>query len=155
MEVIKQYILVVIISIEFIIILLAISFILFFPDLVIPLSSKLDNNKDVLKYVALLPAALTIWVFKESRILLFPEEDINKSLQKWKDYWKWKIHFQVGLFYAVFFAITGLTTWIIGLKITEPTGFIMLLGSVLGGLVVVVSIYMARISQSEILLNNE
>ena len=42
-----------------------------------------------------------------------------------------------------------------GFKVTEPTGFIMLTASVSGGLIVAVSVYMARITLSEILIGGK
>jgi hypothetical protein len=153
MKAISQYILVTIISVEFVIITLALAFILVWPDTISPVSSYLGDDADVLKHMALLPTALAIWVFSEARKLLFPDEDKSKVLQKWDDYWKWRIHFNVGIFYALFFAATGLISWIMGAKVSNPIGFVVLVAAVAGAMAVAFSVYMARITLSEILID--
>ncbi len=153
MKTISQYILVTIVSVEFVIILLALAFIFVWPDIITSVSSLLGDSSDVLKHIALIPSALAIWVFSESRKLLFPDEDQNKILQKWDDYWKWRIHFNVGIFYALIFAAAGLIAWAMGAKVNNPIGFVILLSTVVGSLVVAFSVYMARITLSEILID--
>lgn len=153
MRVLKEYLLVIVVSFEFVVLLLGAAFFFFWPDeRVILLSSKLTDNSEILKHVALLPLGIALWVFAEARKLLFPEEDSMKILQSWPDYWKWKIHFKVGLFYSLFFAVLGFITWVLGYKVVEAKGFVLLATSVIGGLVVAVSIYQARIEQSEIFI---
>lgn len=154
MRILLQYLLVTVISIEFLIFALAITFIYVWPEKVLFVSSKLSSNSEITQHIALLPSAFMGWVFYESKKLLFPEEDKMTIFQEWPDYWKWRIHFKVGLMYSLLFAIVGLLAWVLDYKIVEATGFVMLVSSVAGGLVVVVSVYMARITQAEILISN-
>ncbi|MDT8318304.1 MAG: hypothetical protein RQ824_10010, partial [bacterium] len=112
-----------------------------------------ETMEEIMQYIALLPSSCAAWVFYESKKLLFPEEDKMKILQDWPDYWKWRIHFNVALMYSLFFAIVGLLAWVLDFKVMDSTGFIMLVSSVIGGLVVIISVYMARVTQGEILIS--
>lgn len=155
MKTLSQYIIAAVVSFEFVVIVLALAFVFVWPNSVSPVSSLLGNDAEVLKHIALLPSALAIWVFTESRKLLFPEEDKKRILQQWGDYWKWRVHFNVGIFYAVLFAGFGLIAWAFGLKVNTTTGFVILIAPVIGGLIVALSIYMSRITLSEILICNK
>ena len=153
MKTIAHYFQVIIVSVEFVIIVLALAFAFVWPDKVAPVTTLLGDNSDVLKHIALLPSILAIWVFNESRKLLFPDEDKKKVIQQWDDYWKWRIHFNVALFYALLFAATGIISWAMGAKVNSPTGFVILSATVVGALVVAISVYFARIKLSEILID--
>ena len=155
MGVIIEYFKVVILSFEFIILLIGVVILFFWPELAITLSRNFSDSSEFLKYIALVPSFLAVWVFTESRKLLFPEEDQIKILQSWPDYWKWKIRFIVGLSYSVLYAAMGFAVWALGYKFTEPKGFILMATSLAGQFVVVLSVYVARIKQSEILVNKE
>ena len=155
MKALAQYILAAVVSFEFVVIALAVALIFVWPNMVAPISSLLGDDADVLKHIALLPSGLAIWVFTESRKLLFPDEDKKRILQKWGDYWKWRIHFNVGVFYAVLFAGTGLISWALGTKASTPAGFVILLAPVIGAFIVALSVYLARITLSEILVGAE
>jgi len=155
MKVLAQYIVATFISFEFVIIALALAIVLVWPNIITPVSSLLGDDAEVLKHIALLPSALAIWIFTESRKLLFPDEDNKRILQRWGDYWKWKIHFNVAIFYAVIFAGAGLISWALGVKANTATGFVLLLTSILGALIVALSVYLARITLSEILVIGE
>ncbi len=155
MKVLSQYILAIFVSFEFVIIALALAIVLVWPNIITPVSSLLGDDAEVLKHMALLPSALAIWIFTESRKLLFPDEYNKRILQQWDDYWKWRIHFNVAIFYAVLFAGAGLISWALGVKANTATGFVVLLSSIFGALIVALSIYLARITLSEILVSGK
>lgn len=154
MKVLKLYLLCIVISFEFLVLLVGV-FLFTQQELVGFLSSKISDNSELLKYVALvLPATSIFYVFRESRNLLFPKDDEKKVLQGWQDYWKLKIRFNIGLFYSITFALIGATALILGFKINEPVGFTLVLISVAGSSIVAASIYFALIRLSEIFRSN-
>jgi len=155
MKVLAQYSLATFVSFEFVIITLALAFALVWPNAVTPISSLIGDNAEIMKHMALLPSALAIWIFSESRKLLFPDEVKKRTLQQWDDYWKWRIHFNVAIFYAVLFAGAGLITWVFDIKANTVAGFVSLLASIIGALIVALSIYLARITLSEILISGK
>ncbi|MFZ3072653.1 MAG: hypothetical protein WA162_05370 [Thermodesulfobacteriota bacterium] len=155
MSIVLEYFRVIFISIEFLVILLGAIFFFLWPEYAILISAKLSDNSDFQKYLFAASPILAVYVFNESRKLLFPEKVKKKIFQSWPDYWKLKIHFLVGLLYSGLFAGIGLLTWALGYKVNEPKGFVMLAVSVVGGLVVAVSVYWARIRLPEILADIE
>lgn len=153
MKVVREYFIATVFSWEFLVLLSGVC-LLFFPNQVQIVSSMLQDNEETLKYIALLPSGMAAWVFNENKKLLFPEEDKNAILQQWPDYWRLKIYFKVSLAYALLFAVIGISVWFLGYKISQPIGFVPLVVSVIGGFVVVVSTYFAKITQKEILLGS-
>lgn len=150
MQKLKEILITLVVSLEFLVLM---GFFLFFvEDRIQPIAASLSDAPDILKHVALLPSAMLIWVFQENRKLLFSNENKDATLQKWPDYWKLKVHLDVGLFYAFVFAAIGLFVWMLGYQANEPKGLIPLSISVLGGLVVVLSTYFAGIKIQELLL---
>lgn len=156
MKTIKEYFLAAIVSLEFLILIVG-STLYFIQDWVQLISSRLSDTPEILQHVSLLPFAMAVWTFNENKKLLFPDEEDKEdiALQKWPDYWKLRIYFNVSLMYAVAFTAVGIYVWILGYKITDPKGFILLVVSVIGAFVVAGSTYFARIQQKEILLNNK
>jgi hypothetical protein len=153
MKVVKEYFIATVISFEFLILAISVLVLLGWPDRVQAISSNLVDTPEILKHFALLPSAFAGWVFVESKKLLFPEFDKKTILQEWPGYWRLKVHFNVGLFFAFIFAVIGLVVWVLGYKVNEPVGFVLLLTSVAGGFVVVISVYLAKINISEILIS--
>ncbi len=145
----KEYARVIIISFEFLLIIIAIFF-YFNPDYVIPFSSAISENADLIKHISWFPIAMFIWVFKEAKKILSHEEDIEKVMQIWPDYWKLKVHFYVGLAYSFLFALAGLIVFAMGYTISTPKGFVLLISPVCGGVVVVWSFFRAQMEQMEI-----
>ena len=75
-----------------------------------PLSSL---NEDAIKWAMIFPAGVAGWTFKEGVGVLFPSEKNEKALHEWPDYWKLKIHFDVGIMNSVLFSIPCFIVWIL------------------------------------------
>ena len=154
MKTIKVYLVATFLSPEFLVILIGLG-LYFLPSQVESISSMLQDSPEILRYISLLPVAMATWVFKENKKLLFPEEDKDSIIQKWPDYWKLKVYFYVSIGYAFLFAFMGVSVWLLGYKINQPAGFLPLAVSIVGGFVVIVTTYFAKIRQKEILLGNK
>jgi hypothetical protein len=74
-------------------------------------------NSDALKWVMLYPLALVSLIFKKGQAILVPDEK-SDYFHKWPDFWIHKIHFHVGLFYAVVLGFTCLSIWLLNETIT-------------------------------------
>lgn len=74
-----------------------------------PLSSL---NEDAIKWAMILPAGIAGWTLKEGAGVLFPSEKNEKALHEWPDYWKLKIHFDVGIMNSILFAIPCFVVWV-------------------------------------------
>ncbi len=152
MKIIKEYLIVTIICPEFFVLVLGVISFLFFQNQVELVSTQLQDTPEILKHIALLPCAMALWTFREIPKLLFPEENMD-VLQEWPGYQKLKVNFHVSLVYVGVFAIIGLLVWISGLRVVEPQGFIFLVVSVVGASLVVVTTYLAKVREREILLS--
>jgi hypothetical protein len=152
MKVAKEYLIAIIVSLEFLVLATCLLVLVFWLDEIRAFSSYVPDELEVLKHFALSPSAFAGWVFLESQKLLFPGHDKKAILHDWPDYWRLKVHFHVGLLYAGIFAVMGLVVWVFGIKINEPMGFSLLFTSTVGSLIVVLSVYLAKIRVSEILI---
>lgn len=150
MAVIKEYLFVFIVSGEFLILLVGTAFGLIWPAALTYLGSKLNTSDKVVEYIALLPTALFVWNLNECRKLLFPEEDKQRLLQKWPDYWRLKARFHVALIYTFIFSILGIGSWMLGFSLNDPRQLAMFLSAVFGAVVVATSVYLAKIRIDEI-----
>ena len=152
MKVLKEYFVAVFISLEFLIVLMGIVGICFFrPDIQF-VASLVVADEEIVKYFSLLPTAFFVWTLNESKKLLFPDKENAKILQEWGDYWRLKVHFKTALLYSFAFALMGWLVWVLGLKVNNADGFIMLVLSIAGGFVVATTVYFAIINEREILL---
>jgi hypothetical protein len=118
-------------------------------------ASSIAINDEALKYLMLLPAVLAAWIFNEARVLLQDDSNTFKVLVRWPDYWKLKSHLWVSLFYAVFFASLSLLPWVVKSGISSAGGLLIFTVSILGQLTVAISVYLARISVKEVIVNAE
>lgn len=149
---ITEYFRALVMSFEFVILVIGTLLLIMCQNSMESISSKLPTDQEVLKHLALLPSGFAAWVFVRSRELLFPEDGKGIILQQWPDYWRLKAHFHVSLLYTVLFAAIGSFVWVLGYSINEPIGFTLLLVSIVGGLVVASTVYLAKIRISEILI---
>lgn len=153
MRVIKEFLVATIISLEFVVLLVGAAGILVWQEQLARLTAMLSSDPEFLKYLALLPVGIAVWIFSEARTLLLPDGKARVVLHQWPDYWRLKAHFAVSLMYTAIFTVTGLAAWAFGLTAANPKGFVLLATSVLGQLIVAVSVYLAKISVSEIFGN--
>ena len=75
-----------------------------------PLSSL---NEDAIKWAMLFPMGIAGWTLKEGRGVLFPSEKNEKALHEWPDYWRLKIHFDVGILNSILFTMPCLIVWLL------------------------------------------
>ena len=140
------------VSLEFPTILLGILFGLVWHQPLQVIASDISSTEEIVKHIALLPSLFFGWDCIEARKLLFPEEDKRGALQAWDDYWRYKIHYHVALFYGALFALCGFTIWAFGLLPSTPTGLAFSAMANIGALTVSVSIFLARDTVREMLI---
>lgn len=107
---------------------------------------------EIVKHLALLPAAAAGWMFFSGRTLLFPEKDTKQSLQSWPEYWKLRIGFDVALVYAIVFAVLGLIAWGMDWKAGKSIAYICLGTSIIGAGTCFVTVYRAQQVVNEIII---
>lgn len=75
-----------------------------------PLSSL---NEDAIKWAMIYPAGIAGWTLKEGVGVLFPSEKNEKVLHEWPDYWKLRIHFDVGIANSILFTVPCFIVWLL------------------------------------------
>lgn len=112
-------------------------------------SSSFDSQ--ALQWLALYPLGLAAWVFQSGSLVLFPSEKADKILHEWPDYWKLKAHFNIGIIYSIFWAVSAATPWTLG-SFNTAYGAISLAASILGASISALSFYQANLTLREILI---
>ena len=69
-------------------------------------------NEDAIKWAMIFPAGISGWTFKEGLRVLFPGDKSEKTLHEWPDYWRLKIHFDVGITNSILFTIPCSIVWL-------------------------------------------
>lgn len=70
-------------------------------------------NEDAIKWAMIFPAGIVGWTLKEGVGVLFPREKNEKVLHEWPDYWRLKIHFDIGIWNSILFAFPCFIVWIL------------------------------------------
>ena len=116
-------------------------------------AAALPSNGEMIRYLALLPVGLFVWLLKEGKDILFPgDSEENKRLVQWPDYWRLKLTFGVAVIYGFLFAVASVLVWVLGWKVNEARGFGLLTLSLVGALTVSGTVYFAKIKEKEILM---
>lgn len=69
-------------------------------------------NEDAINWIMIFPAGIAYWTFKEGVAVLFPSDKREKDLHEWPDYWRLKVHFDVGITNNILFTIPCLIVWV-------------------------------------------
>jgi len=102
------------VSYEFAFVALCVALYLFLKEILskyFPLSSL---NDDAVNWAMLFPVGISGWTLKEGVSVIFPSEKDEKALHEWPDYWRLKVHFDVGVFNSILFVIPCLVVWLLG-----------------------------------------
>lgn len=70
-------------------------------------------NKDAIEWAMIFPAGIAGWTLKEGAGVLFPDDKNEKALHQWPDYWRLKIHFDVGITNSILFTIPCFVVWLL------------------------------------------
>ena len=101
----------------------------------------------------LLPIGISGWTLKEGVGILFPDDRTAKILHEWPDYWKLKVHFNVGIFNSILYLTPCMVVWLLdGLKHFEGAWIFFTFAIVV--LVNAFSFYTAKIAVRSALLKS-
>ncbi|MDH4027203.1 MAG: hypothetical protein OEU95_00030 [Nitrospirota bacterium] len=138
-----------IISPEFLILLVAFVLYEFFSDYLVIITLLISKKTEMIKHFALVPSFIMIAIFKMAKSLLFPEKDKKEILQSWPDYYKLKLGFEVAILYSILFAIIGILGWALDWNETSPLPALGLLTALFGSSTVFITTYKAEITINE------
>lgn len=142
---------VLVISFEFVLLLFLFAFffngfeIQFFENL------KITRVDDVLKWILVLPFGVLAWNLNEARITLSFNGSQVKTILNWKNYWKFKIHIFVSVFYTCMFALISIIPWFYFGAEQDPRSIYFFTAGFFGQMIVASSLYFAKLKVFEIL----
>lgn len=116
------------------------------------LISGSNPPNEIIKHLALLPAAAAGWMFFSGRALIFPIKDTKHLLQSWPDYWKLRIGFDVSIIYSIIFGVLGVVAWAMDWKSGRSAPYVSLATSLLGSGTCFVTVYRAQQVVNEIII---
>ena len=102
------------ISYEIIFLIFSAVIYIFFGGLLEKSFLAISINVDALKWAMLFPFSISIWTLKEGVGVIFPDDRTSKILHEWPDYWRLKVHFNVGVLSSIIYLIPCITVWFIG-----------------------------------------
>lgn len=108
------YLKVFVIGYEFFFLLLSLAIYVFFGELFNNYFMTISINEDALKWAMLFPISISGWTLKEGVGVIFPDEHTSKTLHKWPDYWRLKVHFNVGILNSIIYILPCIAVWFIG-----------------------------------------
>lgn len=134
------------VSPEMLIIAVATYLVIDTPDSIRRISIGIAAGPDVVKYLALLPAAILVWSITEAKSILLPGEDKKALLQNWPRYPDLKGRVAIGLCFQFLFALAAFSVWIYSPKFDDPKSFVVAGMSLVGCLVSGSTFLMASIT---------
>lgn len=138
------------IGFEFLAVVIIVSLFARFFNVVEDAVSSNNINTDFLKFVAMLPFGLFVWIVKESKDIISSEKENMKYLVNWPDYWKFKATINVGLFYAALFLFCCGSAFFFKNGFDSAFGLMLFTCSLVGTSIVASHIYFASVSLKEI-----
>jgi hypothetical protein len=111
---ILYYIRVFFVSYEFLFLFSGLAIYLFFGDLLSGYFAVSLLNEDAVKWAMLFPMGMTGWTLKEGVGVIFPDGRDSKVLHEWPEYWRLKVHFNVGIFNSILFILPCAAIWFAG-----------------------------------------
>lgn len=114
MKKIIYYTRVIVLSFEFIFLLLSVLFNTHAINLIENALTLYTLNNDAYEYMIILPIGLFAWMVNEVTPIILPNEKVNSYLHKWEYIWKLKAHIYVGLLYSALSLTVCLGVWLVG-----------------------------------------
>lgn len=71
-------------------------------------------DEDAVKWAMLFPISISGWTLKEGVGVILPDDRTSKALHEWPDYWRLKVHFNVGVLNSIIYLIPCLAVWFVG-----------------------------------------
>ena len=127
-----------------ILILIALYFIV--PQIFVWIASRVSTADEQLKFLALAPLTLTIFIISKRSDLLFPEHKENQILQEWPNYHMLLDRFWVCMLFSATSAGVSLAIWLIGLSLKNPTYLLAFMISLMVPLITLFTFINATIS---------
>lgn len=108
------YLRVFLVSYEFVFLIVSAALYILFGELLEKHFLVVSINEDALKWAMLFPISISGWTLKDGVGVIFPDDKTSKILHEWPDFWKLKIHFNVGIMNSILYLLPCVAVWFIG-----------------------------------------
>lgn len=146
MSAVRDYVRTVLVSFEFLIVLICICCAWLGPDLVAKMNALIPEESEPIKWISGAPSLALVWTMSIVRRIRFPEKDRKSLLQQWPEYWRLCAVLNVALGYAFIFAAAALFPWLLTTQIGSENRSLFFFGSLAGAIVVAASCYFAEMA---------
>lgn len=102
------------VSYEFVFLSFSAAIYIFFGELLEKHFLVISINEDALKWAMLFPISISGWTLKNGVNVIFPDDKTSKILHEWPDFWRLKVHFNVGIMNSIIYLLPCLGVWFIG-----------------------------------------
>ena len=68
-------------------------------------------NEDALKWAMIFPISISGWTLKEGFGVIFPDEKTLKVFHEWPDFWRLKVHFNLGIMNSIIYLLPCIVVW--------------------------------------------
>lgn len=138
-------------SVEFLILIACIYILTIWNDWANSIARSLSSSSEAIKWAALLPVGMGVWIFINIRHILFPKETDIIVIQQLPDYWKFKDHFYVTIIYTILFILMAIIPWIIGFDLQSGRVLTIFVSGIVGQCIVALTVYIGNIRLKEII----
>jgi hypothetical protein len=101
------------ISYELAFIMLSIAIYFFYGELLKDYFLTISINRNALNWAMLFPIGISGWTLKEGVGVIFPDDNTSRILHKWPDYWRLKVHFNVGITNSIIYILPCIAVWFV------------------------------------------
>lgn len=102
------------VSYEFLFLIFSFAIYLLFRDSLEKQFFTVFMNEDALKWAMLFPISICGWTLKDGVGVIFPSDTTSKILHEWPDYWRLKVHFNVGILNCIIYLLPCMAVWFSG-----------------------------------------
>lgn len=122
------------------------------PGIFISLASRINTADDLIKYLALIPASITVILMTKKDDLLFPDQhQAYYLLQKWPNYHLLLDRYWICIFWGILCSIPTLSIWIFDGDLTEYITFSLFFCGILTPIITLLTFFTATITLKRIL----
>ncbi len=93
------------VSYEFVFLSLSAGIYILFGELLEKHFLVVSINEDALRWAMLFPISISGWTLKDGVGVIFPDDKTSKILHEWPDFWRLKVHFNVGIMNSIIYLV--------------------------------------------------
>jgi hypothetical protein len=151
MRQILEFLRVIIISPEIIIILSIIATSVYYPNIFTLIGFKVKSDQELWKFLPAIPLTIFAWAIAQAKDILFPSgSSSNRILLDWPEYWKLKIRVIISLLLILLSVFASLIVWIFKIEVPAVAIGAVFCGSVAISVITACCLWLAFVNIKQI-----